>query len=157
MKFMKKKNNKGFSLVELIVVIAIMAVLVGVLAPSFMKYVESSRQSTDIQNVEQLKTAVETRCADLEYTNKVEIEITGGTGGTAVVTFYDASGDADDDVDLDSTSKTLKLKSSKWNETAFTYSYDPISATWSGFAASDSDDHKASADPKKDMDSVFKN
>jgi len=32
----KQKNNKGFSLVELIVVIAIMAVLVGVLAPQLM-------------------------------------------------------------------------------------------------------------------------
>ena len=42
-----KENNKGFSLVELIIVIAIMAVLVGVLAPQFIKYVESSKQSTD--------------------------------------------------------------------------------------------------------------
>ena len=30
---MKKTNNKGFSLVELIIVIAIMAILIGVLAP----------------------------------------------------------------------------------------------------------------------------
>ena len=48
----KQKNNKGFSLVELIVVIAIMAVLVGVLAPQFIKYVEKSRQSTDMQSVQ---------------------------------------------------------------------------------------------------------
>lgn len=40
----KQKNNKGFSLVELIVVIAIMAVLVGVLAPQLMKYVESQEK-----------------------------------------------------------------------------------------------------------------
>ena len=59
-----KKNNKGFSLVELIVVIAIMAVLVGVLAPQFIKYVEKSRISTDIQNMAQIKTAVETYCAE---------------------------------------------------------------------------------------------
>ncbi|MFA9228926.1 MAG: type IV pilin protein, partial [Agathobacter rectalis] len=53
----KQKNNKGFSLVELIVVIAIMAVLVGVLAPQLIKYVEKSRQSTDMQSVQQLKSS----------------------------------------------------------------------------------------------------
>ena len=47
----KSLTNKGFSLVELIIVIAIMAVLVGVLAPQFLKYVERSRKSTDVQNV----------------------------------------------------------------------------------------------------------
>ena len=61
---MKKTNNKGFSLVELIVVIAIMAVLVGVLAPTFTKYVEQSRRSTDIQNAEAIKTAVLADLAD---------------------------------------------------------------------------------------------
>ena len=55
---MKKMNNKGFSLVELIVVIAIMAVLVGVLAPQFIKYVESSRRSTDVSNAETIRSAV---------------------------------------------------------------------------------------------------
>ena len=46
---MKKlqKNNKGFSLVELIIVIAIMAVLMTVLAPQFLRYVERSRLQSD--------------------------------------------------------------------------------------------------------------
>lgn len=52
-----KKNNKGFSLVELIVVIAIMAVLVGVLAPTLIGNIEKSRESrifrTLIQSVRQ--------------------------------------------------------------------------------------------------------
>ena len=63
-----KKNNKGFSLVELIVVIAIMAVLVGVLAPQFIKYVEKSRESTDLQNLDSVKTVVENYYADKERT-----------------------------------------------------------------------------------------
>lgn len=62
----KKMNNKGFSLVELIVVIAIMAVLVGVLAPQFIKYVEKSRQSTDISNLDSIKQVVEAYYADQE-------------------------------------------------------------------------------------------
>ena len=54
----KSLTNKGFSLVELIIVIAIMAVLVGVLAPQFLKYVERSRKSTDCQNATSIVTAL---------------------------------------------------------------------------------------------------
>lgn len=59
-----KKDNKGFSLVELIIVIAIMAVLIGVLAPQFMKYVERGRKSTDVQNVAEIVTALQVYAAD---------------------------------------------------------------------------------------------
>ena len=55
----EKLGNKGFSLVELIVVIAIMAVLVGVLAPTLIKNIEKSRESKDAQNCEQLKSSAE--------------------------------------------------------------------------------------------------
>lgn len=69
---MKNNNNKGFSLVELIVVIAIMAVLVGLLVPQFIRYVERSRMSIDIQNVDLLCHTVETFAADVD-THQIEI------------------------------------------------------------------------------------
>lgn len=43
----KTKNNKGFSLVELIVVVAIMAVLMGILIPTLIKNVSKSKRGVD--------------------------------------------------------------------------------------------------------------
>jgi type IV pilus assembly protein PilA len=59
-----KMNNKGFSLVELIVVIAIMAILVGVLAPSVTGQVDKSRKSKDDQNLDGLASAMATAITD---------------------------------------------------------------------------------------------
>ena len=59
-----KKNNKGFSLVELIIVIAIMAVLVGLLAPQYLKFVEKSKKSADVSNAQALATAFNVTFAD---------------------------------------------------------------------------------------------
>lgn len=55
----KKLNNKGFSLVELIAVIAIMAVLVGIVSPQVIKYIERSRVAADESNIESLKSAAQ--------------------------------------------------------------------------------------------------
>ena len=55
-KFLKdrKKDNKGFTLVELVIVVAILAILVGILAPQYTKYVEKSRRSADIANMDEI-------------------------------------------------------------------------------------------------------
>lgn len=60
---MKKTNNKGFSLVELIIVIAIMAILAGAIAPALIKYIDRSRKSNDVNACKSIKTAFETSLA----------------------------------------------------------------------------------------------
>lgn len=45
----KKLKNGGFSLIELIIVVAIMVALVAVLAPSYVKYINKAR-NTAVQN-----------------------------------------------------------------------------------------------------------
>ena len=51
-------KNKGFSLVELIIVIAIMAILSAALAPQIMKYIEKARVSTDKRTCQSLKSCL---------------------------------------------------------------------------------------------------
>lgn len=67
--FQKKKNNKGFSLVELIVVVAIMAVLLGVLVPTLVRHVETSKHQKDVSAVAELRNAFEIALANEKYAN----------------------------------------------------------------------------------------
>jgi type IV pilus assembly protein PilA len=46
-----KKNNKGFTLAELLIVVAIIAVLVAIAIPVFQTRLEQARETTDIANL----------------------------------------------------------------------------------------------------------
>lgn len=80
-----KKNNKGFSLVELIVVVLIMAIIATALTLAVTKYVAKSKRSSDANTAGELKTAAETTVTD--YLTSVDalkegtITITGGASG----------------------------------------------------------------------------
>lgn len=80
-------GNKGFSLVELIIVIAIMAILVGVLAPSLIRYVEKTNVSADTQLADAVKTAVTTAMMDPTVINSTDsscLAFIGAHSSTAV-------------------------------------------------------------------------
>lgn len=53
-------SNKGFSFVEIIIVVAIMAIASAALAPQIIKHIEKSRVSTDLQTCDTIKSCVNT-------------------------------------------------------------------------------------------------
>ena len=65
-----RKNKKGFSLVELIIVIAIMVALIAVMAPAFVKYVQKSRDAALATAAEDFEKTIQTFYGDpdCEYT-----------------------------------------------------------------------------------------
>ena len=48
---MKKNNNKGFTLMEMLIVVAIIAVLVAIAIPVFTNSLEKAREATDAANI----------------------------------------------------------------------------------------------------------
>lgn len=78
-KLMKKKNNKGFSLVELIVVVLILGILAVALAPQVMKWVDTAKTNSDKNKAKDIESSVNVAVA--------EAQSKGWTIGDANVTF----------------------------------------------------------------------
>ena len=109
------KNEKGFSLVELIIVIAIMAVIVGVVTPQYIRYVEQSRTAADEEMIDEFTNVLMTIATEKDFSLE---------SGKSISICFDSSGNADfSDSELEDdptfeklvdTSKTYKLKSSQY-------------------------------------------
>ena len=118
---MKKTNNKGFSLIELIIVIAIMAILVAIIAPNLTKYLGKSKKNTDVKNLDEIESTLKTCITDYEMDN--------GTLGNVTVT-WSASGAASNPVNttfdaivneaIDAKKTTSKENSSKYAKAVIT-------------------------------------
>lgn len=62
---MRKSNKKGFTLVELVVVIAIIGILAAILVPTMMNYVKKARLKTANANAKLIFTTCNNQAADL--------------------------------------------------------------------------------------------
>ena len=72
---MKKMNKKGFTIVELVIVIAVIAILAGVMIPTFSGIVEKA----EISKVKQQATALYKECYAIDYADGAHDGLEGTT------------------------------------------------------------------------------
>ncbi len=84
-------KNKGFSLVELIIVIAIMAILAAAIAPALIRYIDKSRKADDVTAGGTINSAVSAALANEDAYDELQ---TMGSGVIAKVSkgYLSASG-----------------------------------------------------------------
>lgn len=69
---MKKRTDRGFTLIEMIIAIAILVILTGLLAPQFMKYVEKSKEAKDLHTLDAIYTSVQAALGEEESYEFIE-------------------------------------------------------------------------------------
>lgn len=89
---MNKMNKKGFTLAELLIVVAIIGVLVAIAIPVFTTQLEKSREATDIANVRsayaEVVTAYLSNESDPSMTVEAKQTVSGWQGPTGTIEYF---------------------------------------------------------------------
>lgn len=110
---MKKKiNSKGFSLVELIVTVAIMAVLTVILTPTLLRNVEKSKLSRDKNTADVLYSAMLNAAGEPDINIPSTLTLVSSGGKITLPNSCDVNGDYWNKVKEYLGGKTLDFKSS---------------------------------------------
>ena len=76
-----KKDNKGFTLMEMLIVVAIIAILIAIMIPVFNAQLEKSREAADAANIRSAYAEVLVNYLDDQSTEPVEVTLTQETAG----------------------------------------------------------------------------
>lgn len=78
-----KMNRKGFTLVELMVVLAILGILAGIGIPSYMNVLDRARVGTDIAKIAQVQTNINAFVAEIGGWGNALTGVSPGTAANA--------------------------------------------------------------------------
>lgn len=74
-----KNNKKGFTLAELLIVVAIIAVLVAIAIPVFTTQLEKAREATDAANLRAAYAEISAKILSEDTVDNIDVEVTQKT------------------------------------------------------------------------------
>lgn len=132
-----KKNKKGFTLVEVIVVLVILAIMAAILIPSLIGYIDKAKENSIVSETRSIVTAVQTLSSEKYAKNKDDGNYTlGDTAGDKVIAYADVEELCElESLDTNITACTI----TKGKVTALTYTSGGKTCTYPDYEVKDAE------------------
>ncbi len=122
------KKTSGFTLVELIVVIAILGILAGIAIPVYSGYIAKAREAADLMQLDAVKTAVAFYVLEDNPTYQISSITYDGQNGSVVVTPLQTMDEESDEITLDYEANVVPYLADpdyQWKGTATSWTWTP--------------------------------